>query len=132
MTIPHEEHLRLCAIVDRRLEARPPVLQVQRAPFLQRTYGWAVVETRTIRVYWNPFWPRVWTQVTHLHELVHLSGKAGCAGHGTRFKRALLRAAEAAWGVDLGDHTDLAQMDYRDLESWLCRRLMLRTFLLET
>lgn len=125
----HDQHLDLCAAVDRRLVSNPPTLEVVRAALTQRVYGWANPETRTIRIYEHPLWPRVWVDLTHLHELVHLSGKAGCATHGTRFKRALLRSAENAWGLNFEDHRALAQMPYRELERRIGRRLIVKRFL---
>lgn len=79
----------------------PVTLQLRRASWLQRVYGWADPQLRTVRIYWHPLWSRARVEQTYVHELSHLSGLPGCAGHRRLFKSLVLRRAEAALGVTL-------------------------------
>ncbi len=79
----------------------PCVRYVRAASWGQRTRGWADPRTRSIVVYWHPLWSRGSVEQTLLHELLHLSGRPGSAGHGPRFKALVLRFGREILGVEL-------------------------------
>ena len=86
--------MKLAALIRPRRGLTTPVVQFRRARrFGQTLWGWANPTTRRVCVYWHPWWSRAAVAETLLHELLHLTGHPGCAGHGPLFVAALVRSA---------------------------------------